>query len=61
MFCMMSTVKSILIVSLNTFLSNGDILVYDVRVKLPIILSFLVFAFMPTCVQMVIVAPDHSQ
>jgi len=45
-FCVMSTVKNILIVSLNTFLCNGDILVYDVLVKLPNILSFLVLAFL---------------
>jgi hypothetical protein len=44
----MSTVKSILIASLNTFLCKRDILVYDVWVKLPSILSFLALVFLPT-------------
>jgi len=47
-FITMPTVKNTLIVSLNTFLCNGDILVYDIRVKILNILSFLVLAFLPT-------------
>ena len=43
----MPTVKSIRTVSLNTFLCNGDILVYDIRVKILNILPFLVLAFLP--------------